>query len=168
MSPATIVTGVGTPDVASMRIKFGAYTQAIKDLKPSNTLCARPLGTISLTPTGNAQGDFHFMSLATGARLSRHRRTELPLPDTAIARVEALAFADNQPLIQDTGFVVEWHPDHPINASENDAEYSPPVDSVDDLLDAAYDPIDASELTDLATPSNDADHAGSASRNGTG
>ena len=58
------------------------------------------------------------MSLATGAKITRHQWTALPITtDTAIARVEALGFADNQPLIQDRGLVVEWRPDHPINES---------------------------------------------------
>ncbi|KAI2513611.1 Reverse transcriptase (RNA-dependent DNA polymerase) [Fragilaria crotonensis] len=90
MSPATIVTGVGTPNYQCMRIEFGTYAQVFEDNDPSNTL-ARSLGAIALTPTGNAQGDFYFLSLATGNKLSRHAWTPLPMTDTAIARVEAIA-----------------------------------------------------------------------------
>jgi hypothetical protein len=56
-------------------------------------LAVASLGAIALRPTGNAQGDYYFMSLSTGARISRHQWTILPIPDTAIARVEALALA---------------------------------------------------------------------------
>lgn len=73
MSPATIVVGVGTPEFTAMRLEFGAYAQVFEEFDPTNTPRARSLGAIALTPTGNAQGDYYFMSLATGARLSRHR-----------------------------------------------------------------------------------------------
>jgi hypothetical protein len=78
------------------------------------------------------------MSLATNARLSRHRWTERPLPDTVIACIEALALADNQPLIQATGFNVEWRTDCPIDESKYDADYSPPADSANNLINAAH------------------------------
>jgi hypothetical protein len=100
-----------------MRIEFGSYAQVFEDNTPSNTTRARTLGVIALNPTGNAQGDFYFMSLATGARISRHSWTELPTTDTAIARVEAIAFNDEQPLIQARGLVVEWRHDQPIDAT---------------------------------------------------
>ena len=66
MSPATIVTGAPTPDYNAMRLELGAYVQVIEDSEPTNTPRARSLGAIALTPTGNVQGDYHFMSLATG------------------------------------------------------------------------------------------------------
>ena len=74
-----------------MRIEFGSYAQVFEDNLPSNTLRARSLGAIALTPADNAQGDYFSSPMATGNRISRHAWTELPLPDTAIARVEALA-----------------------------------------------------------------------------
>lgn len=61
-----------------------------------------------------------FMSLATGANISRHQWTELQVTDTAIARVEAIALNEGQPLIQEQGLVVEWRPDQPINDAEYD------------------------------------------------
>jgi hypothetical protein len=100
MSPAGIVTGAGVPDYNRMRLEFGEYVQLFEDKDPSNTLRARSLGAIALTPTGNAQGDYFFMSLATGKKLSRHSWTALPRTDSAIARVEAIAFHEQQPLLQ--------------------------------------------------------------------
>jgi hypothetical protein len=100
-------------------------------------------------PTGNAQGDYFFLSLSTGARISRHAWTEVPIPDTAIARVEAFAIADGQPLLQERGLVVEWRHDQPINDDAYDADFVPRV--VDDEfyhLDD-YDPVDPAELDDL-------------------
>jgi len=78
------------------------------------------LGAIALDPTRNAHGDYNLMSLATGAHISRNKWTSLHMTDTAISRVHALELQDGQPLIQEHGFVVEWHPDHHIDDSEYD------------------------------------------------
>jgi hypothetical protein len=110
MSPTGIITGKPTPDFQQMRIEFGSYAQVFEENSPTNTPKARSLGAIALTPTGNAQGDYWFLSLATGARISRHKWVELPITDTAIACVEALPVHEGQPLIQDSGLVVEWRP----------------------------------------------------------
>ena len=149
MSPATIVTGVGHPSYSSMRLEFGTYVQVFEDNDPTNTLRARSLGAIALTPTGNAQGDYNFMSLATGHKISRHNWTVLPMTDTAIARVEAIAFHEDQPLLQQRGLVVEWRPDQPIDESEYDIDFRPPAEPADFFDVAAYDPVDADELADL-------------------
>ena len=98
------------------------------------------------------------MSLATGALLSRHRWTELPIPDTAIACVHALAIRDGQPLLQDRGFVVEWRPDHPIDDSKYDPDFIPPAQhprtDVDNLSDD-FASVTSDELADLADPFSD-------------
>ena len=125
LSPATLVTGVPPPDFNTLRLEFGAYVQLFDDPAPSNTIRSRTFGAIVLTPTGNLQGDYYFLSLASGARLSRHRWVSLPIPDTAIARVEALAVLDRQPLLQERGLVVEWRPDQPIDPDEYDRDFDP-------------------------------------------
>ncbi|KAI2509414.1 Reverse transcriptase (RNA-dependent DNA polymerase) [Fragilaria crotonensis] len=154
MSPATIVTGSASPDYHAMRLEFGTYVQVFEENAPSNTPRSRSLGAIALSPTGNAQGDYYFLSLASGARISRHQWTVLPTPDTAIARVEALALHEGRPLIQERGFVIEWRPDHPIDDTEYDVDYAlPTVVPADDPFDALdYDPIDLHELDDLYAP----------------
>jgi hypothetical protein len=97
MSPNSIVTGKPTPDYNNMRIKFGAYAQVFEDNDPTNTIKSRLVGAIALTATGKESGDYYFMSLATGARISRHNWTELPITDTAIARVESMAANEGNP-----------------------------------------------------------------------
>ena len=149
LSPATIVTGIGTPDYVSLKLELGSYVQVFEDNDPSNTPRARSLGAITLTPTGNAAGDYHFLSLATGARISRHTWTEVPITDTAIARVEALALADDQPLIQARGLVVEWRHDHPIDDDTYDLDYAVRPAADDAFAPDDYDPIDPDELADL-------------------
>ena len=130
MSPLTIITGAATPDYNAMRVELGTYVQVFEDHTPTNTPRSRSLGAIALCPTGNAQGDYYFLSLSTGARISRHNWTVLPIPDTAIARVEALALHEGRPLLQERGLVVEWRPDHPIDDSEYDVDYAPPTDAI--------------------------------------
>jgi hypothetical protein len=152
LSPISLVTGVAPPDYGAMRIEFGQYVQVFEDSDPTNTPRARSLGAIAMTPTSNAQGDFYFLSLATGARISRHQWTALPITESAISRVEALAHLDGQPLIQARGFVVEWRPDLPVDDDEYDRPYDidahPAPFDVD--LDDDYADIDALELADLA------------------
>ena len=150
LSPATIVTGRPSPDYHAMRIEFGAYAQVFEDNDPTNTPRGRTLGAIALNPTGNVNGDYYFLSLATGDRISRHQWTELPIPPSAIARVEQLALDEGQPLIQEQGLVVEWRPDHAIDEDEYDRDFYPADDTDDDAtVFADLDPIDAEELADL-------------------
>ena len=78
------------------------------------------------------------------------RPAELPIPDNAIARLEAIALNEQQPLVQARGLVVEWQPDHPIDPSEYDLDYSPARAVADDLFDGDdYDAIDPDELAAL-------------------
>ena len=147
MSPSTLVTGKPMPDYNNMRIEFGAYAQVFEDNTPTNTTKSRTVGAIALTATGNASGDYYFLSLATGARLSRHDWVEVPITDTAIARVEALAANEGQPLIQEQGLVVEWGPNQPIDDDEYDRNYVP-IDEEDEEFDD-YDPIDQDEIDNL-------------------
>ena len=150
LSPAALVTGHPPPDFNKMRLEFGTYVQVFEDNDPSNTPRARSMGAIALGPTGNAQGDYNFMSLSSGAKISRHQWTALPMTDTAIARVNALGFEDEQPLIQERGLVVEWRPDHPIDESEYDRDYVLPRDAPAELFAPAdFDPIDGDEAADL-------------------
>ena len=131
-----------------MKLEFGSYVQILDAVGPTNTNRARTFGAITLLPTCNAHGDYYFLSIATDARVSRHRWHELPIPDTAIARVEALAKAEKQPLIQDTGLLVEWRHDQPIDDDEYDRDLEPD-DPPMEPLPADFDAVDATELDDL-------------------
>ena len=72
------------------------------------------------------------------------------MSDSTIARVEAIALDEGQPLIPDSGLVVERRPDHPIDDSEYDRDYTPTdYPPPDPFPDDVYDPIDDHELNDL-------------------
>jgi hypothetical protein len=71
------------------------------------------------------------------------------MTDTGITRVEAITLHEKQPLIQDSGLVVEWRPDQPINDNEYDQDFHDRP-APDIPFDAGnYSPIDFGELTAL-------------------
>jgi hypothetical protein len=72
----------------------------------------RTTGAIILTATGNAQGGYYFLSLATGRKLSRQQWDALPvpMPDGVIAAVENMARAEQQPLIGQGAPLFKWSP----------------------------------------------------------
>ena len=126
LSPGNIILGTPTLDYNKLRLELGSYVQVFEDCEPSNTPLSHLLGAITLLPTGNTQEDYHFLSLASGSHITIHSWTELPIPDTAIARIEALAVHDNMPLIQDRGLVVEWRHIQHMPDDEYDRDYVPP------------------------------------------
>ena len=125
LSPLTLMTGVPLPDYNSLKLEFGSYVQVFELNDPTNTTKARTTGAITLNPTGNAQGSYHFMSLITGCRLSRMQWTVLPMPDTVISAVERMAEAENQPLIAGGCPLFEWKPHHPIPDAPEPANGGP-------------------------------------------
>ena len=96
---------------------------------PTNDMTTRTTSAISLHPTDNEQGAYYFMYLATGERINRRSWTELPMDDVVIARVEAIALAQDQTLLK---FI-----DAPL--ARDDA----PI-----LMDAADDHVRASDPPD--------------------
>ena len=119
MSPLTIMTGLPSPDYNDLKIEFGAYAQVFESNDPTNTVKARTTGAIALTPTGNAQGGYYFMSLATGRKLSRQQWDVLPMPDGVIAAVEEMGRIEQQPIIGHGAPLFEWSPGV-IIADDND------------------------------------------------
>jgi hypothetical protein len=89
MSPRTILSGKTIDYKRHCRIMFGAYAQVHEE--HDNSLQTRTAGAIALRPTGNEQGGFYFMSLATGRRLNRNHWHELPMPKDVIDRVHKMA-----------------------------------------------------------------------------
>ena len=110
LSPLTIMTGCPNINYNDLTIEIGPYAMVYEDNDPKNTTRTRATGAIALNPTGNAQGGYFFMSLVTGAKLSRQQWDEIPMPDGVIAAVEAMALEQVQPLIGNTGPIFEWSP----------------------------------------------------------
>ena len=163
MSPATIMTGRPGPDFAHLKLEFGSYVQVFEDNDPTNTTKSRNTGAITLSHTGNAQGDYFFMSLVTGRRLSRHAWTAVPMPNAVIATVERMAELEQQPLIEGGLPLFEWGPNVPIlNGPHDQDEPIPagdvpvPVDDVPIIgnvdLEAFFDEADNLEADHVLTP----------------
>ena len=62
-----------------------------------------------MNPTGNLQGSYRFLSLATGKCIKRCKWTELPITDDVIARVHELARAEKS-FDPAPNFFFEWAP----------------------------------------------------------
>ena len=87
---AGIVVG-HTPNFTNhFTLTFGICFQVHND-DTNNTMMSRTIGAIALHPTGNTQGGYHFMSLATGRRLTAKSWTVLPVPQDVIDGVHNLA-----------------------------------------------------------------------------
>ena len=151
MSPRKIVTGLPDPDFNNMRIKFGHYAQIFEERRRTNTTAPRTIGAIALNPTGNTQGSYYFLSLDTGARVTRQQWTELPITQAVIDRVEELAEQQDQPLI-DGELVFEWAPNIPI-IDDNDEV---PNDN-DDLLNNDESDKEAEEAEEEINDGNSDD-----------
>jgi hypothetical protein len=150
LSPSTIVTGAPKPDFNNMPLEFGQYVQVYDGT--SNDVRSRTLGALATTPTANSAGDHFFLSLATGHRIHRRSWTVLPISDTVISRVEAIAEHESMPRIDDAPVLPEYDPDAVIDPADYDRAYLPP---------AAPDPISDHQLTsDAYTDTSDESSAG--------
>ena len=99
ISPHTLLTGVKFDYNCHCKLEFGAYTQVNEENLPTNIQQARTLGAICLGLSGNLQGGYKFINPRTGNKLTRHRWTELPMPQEVIDRVNKLGEADRHPYI---------------------------------------------------------------------
>jgi Reverse transcriptase (RNA-dependent DNA polymerase) len=125
LSPATIVTGHPKTDYRTLHLEFGTYVQVYDGT--SNDTKSRTLGAIATNPTGNSSGDYYFMSLATGHRIHRRSWTVLPISDSVISRVEAIAFNEDMPLVDSDHTLTEYDPDEIVDLSAYDRTYVPPT-----------------------------------------
>lgn len=107
MSPAAIVTGKNSPDMNLKRISFGSY--AMVYIGTQNNMKRRGVPAIALRESNEAGGHY-FMSLYTGKELHSNSWDELPIDDEVIAKVDALALAEKQPLLPDSYPLFEWSP----------------------------------------------------------
>ena len=90
MSPWAIMCGERLGQENHLCLMFGEYCQVYKDELTRNSNKPRTLGSVSLGPTYNKQGGFKFMSLTTGAVVTRHGWDPIPMPSSMIERVNRL------------------------------------------------------------------------------
>jgi hypothetical protein len=145
LSPNTIVTGNGKPDYNRLGLEFGSYAQVYDGT--SNDQSSRTLGAIALNPTSS--GTMEFMSLVTGAKITRGQWVELPIHDAAIGRVHTIAKDEGMPLVQGGNLIMEWNPNEVIEDDAYDRDYEYESSSDEDLEDADY--TSAEEITGYTT-----------------
>jgi hypothetical protein len=95
-SPRTIMTGTALDFNKHCQIPFGVYVEVHEDRNITHTMSERTQPAICLGPTANFQGSYKFLSLRTGKRITRKQLKELPMPDSIIKRVEAMAEREQQ------------------------------------------------------------------------
>ena len=90
MGPFSILTGQPQPSYADFKLEFGQYVQTRDYPDKTNNMRARTTPAIALRSSGSGNGCY-FMSLETGKRILRYKWTSLPIPDSVVERVHALA-----------------------------------------------------------------------------
>jgi hypothetical protein len=90
------MTGTALDFNKHCQIPFGAYAEVHEDRNITNTMSERTQPAICLGPTANFQGSYKVLSLQTGKRITRKQFKELPVPDSIIKRVEAMAEHEQQ------------------------------------------------------------------------
>ena len=138
ISPNTIVTGRPAPNFTDFKLEFGSYV-LLTD-RTTNTPRAQAFGAITLYPTGSQDGSYRFLSLVTGEVITKAPGywTEVPITDAAITRVENMARAQGQPLVQDSNLLAEWSPDQIVDEDEYNGDYEPEDEEPEDE-DLEYD-----------------------------
>ncbi len=76
------------------RSPFGSYCEVHVDPDITNTLNPRTKRAICMGPTGNLQGSYKFLSLVTGKKVTQRKFTEMPITESVIKQVEAMAVKD--------------------------------------------------------------------------
>ena len=92
-SPYLIMGGRRLNYRKDLMFPLGTYVQATQRNNPTNTNAPRTIDAIYLKPMANDQGGHHVMNLATGLVISPNKVYELPVTDTVIKHVEAMAEA---------------------------------------------------------------------------
>jgi hypothetical protein len=95
-STRTIMTGTALDFNRHCQIPFGAYAEVLEDNNITNTMTEWTQPAICLGPTANFQGSYKLLSLKTGKRITRKQFKELPMPDSVIRQIEAMATRKKQ------------------------------------------------------------------------
>jgi hypothetical protein len=99
LSPKTIMSGETLNYKKHLSLQVGQYCQVHQEDTPRNSQSLRTKGAISLGPSGNLQGGYKFMALKTGKKFTRRSWDVIPMPETVIARVNALGTDQPEQLI---------------------------------------------------------------------
>jgi hypothetical protein len=90
------MTGMELDFEKHCKLPFGAYAEAHEEYPQTNTMAPRTRGVIFLGPTGNFQGSYKMMYHQIGRKLTRKQFQKLPMPESIIKRIEAIAEKEKQ------------------------------------------------------------------------
>jgi hypothetical protein len=76
------------------RAPFRSYCEVHVDPEITNTLEPRTKWAICMGPTGNLQGSYKCLSIATGKKVMRRKFTEIPVTEAVIKQVKEMAVKD--------------------------------------------------------------------------
>ncbi len=113
LSPREIVYRHKLDFAKHCKLPFGTYCEVHDEPVPTNTMVTRSTPAIVLGPTGNLQGTYKFLSLATGKKVKRRAFMPYPMTDSVIKKVEASGKSTTLPGIFDfthrNGILLEWN-----------------------------------------------------------
>jgi len=113
LSPCEIIYRHKLDFAKHCKSSFGTYCKVHDEPAPTNTMATWSTPAIVLDPTGNLQGTYKFLSLATGKKVKRRAFTPYPMPDLVIKKVEAYGMLTALPGIFDfanrNGILFEWN-----------------------------------------------------------
>jgi hypothetical protein len=157
-SPAAIVSGRKLDYNRHCKYEFGDYVQTHEE--HDNSMQPRTIGALALRPTGNAQGNWYFMSLSTGRVINRMHATKLPMPQEVIDIVHRMARrqkANPGLVFLDRNCNPLSHDDTESDDDDDDDSSYHPDDNDDDedVDDNSYDDANEDDDSDYHPPVND-------------
>ena len=134
--PQYIVTRMKVDYTKQCKLQFWDYAQVQK--AHNNTMHACVTGSIAICLTGNAQGEYYFMSLSTGIWLNLQQFMHITLPQDVTDKVHRLSrrnpndldvwYCNRHPFLDGTG----KESDDESTYNEMDGEGNETYDSYDD------------------------------------
>ena len=143
-SPREAFVGRKPDGKRAFRCSFGDYVQCTVP-NTDSTLKARTEDCVVMLPLGNRTGTVRMLSLATGKLVNRDQFTIMPMPESVIKRMSALALADGRVKgkgeLEKTNSAFEQLDDKADDLPETmETRVNEGVDPSASLIDANYSP----------------------------
>jgi hypothetical protein len=91
-SPRTIMMGTILDFAKHCKLPFRAYAEDHEEYTQTNTMAQRTCAVICI----DFQGSYKMMCIQTSHKVTRKQFKELPIPDTVIKRIEAIALKEKK------------------------------------------------------------------------
>ena len=149
INPRALMTGYDIDAQKHLQLECGEYAEVHDE--HDNTMTPRTTGAIALMPNGNIQGGHLFYSLRTGKILNRKKWTPVPMPESVIPRMDALAKDRRSGLRFTNANNEEYDDDDTDSDDSDDDDYDDESDSESDDDDSADgdDSVEGVEVNDI-------------------